>query len=256
MGDVGGPSADQLAGGSAEQACLVINSLAKFHAPHFDRVREAAKTDAAAWVVQLDDDDVDVNALLGQTLEKGIPSTISEMKDPKKWNVELPEEAEQFLLGMKENFRSLQGAGEPPLEVNPATGLHTTIIHGDPRLDNFFFDPCMLIDFQLTREACPETDVAYFLCGGSITTEVRRAHELCLIRLYHEQLCELLPAEQGVSAAPVRRYVRAQAGNGAHSVLRCRSSQRWTPAVSAHWRCSGRCSSGGSAHAWTGAGRR
>ena len=195
MSDVGRPSADQLIGATAEQACLIMNSLANFHAPHFDRVRQAASMGVAGWVVKLDDDGIDVNDLLAKTFKKGIPFTISELKDPRKWNVPLAEEAEQFLLTLNENFVALQAAAEPPLESNPGVGVHTTIIHGDPRLDNFFFDPCMLIDFQLVREATPETDVAYFLCGGSITTDLRRAHELCLIRLYHELLCAQLPTE-------------------------------------------------------------
>ena len=101
------------------------------------------------------DGGLDVNKLLGQTLKKGIPFTIGEIRDPRKWNVELPAAAEAYLRGLNDNFAALESAGEPPLEVHPRTGVHTTIIHGDPRLDNFFFDPIMLIDFQLTREVYP-----------------------------------------------------------------------------------------------------
>ena len=66
------PSADQLIGATAEQACLFINSLANFHTPYFDRIHEAASMGVAGWAVKLDDDDIDVNDLLAKTFKKGI----------------------------------------------------------------------------------------------------------------------------------------------------------------------------------------
>lgn len=156
MGDVGRPSADQIAGASPEQCCLIIDNLAKFHGPFFDRVREKAPD----WLIQLDDDGIDVNALLADTYKKEVPRAIAELKDPAMWNLPPPPECEEYLTFLTEHYRPLQTQGEPPLEANAETGVHTTVMHGDPRLDNFFFDPYMIIDFQLVREGQPEQDLA------------------------------------------------------------------------------------------------
>jgi hypothetical protein len=202
MADVGRPTADQLTGATPEQACLAIENLAKFHSQYFDRCRAEAATPEMAWVTLLDSGDLDVNKLLQGVYDKEVAKTLAELKDPSKFNVPPPANVEAYMNLYRDSGHSaMQVAGEPPLEAAKAGegGVHTTLIHGDPRLDNFFFSPCMLIDFQLTREAVPETDVAYFLCGGSVTTEVRRAHELCLLRLYHEQMMAKLSPEQAAS---------------------------------------------------------
>ena len=74
-----------------------------------------------------------------------------------------------------------------------------TVVHGDFRMDNFFFgddpddEPLVAVDWQgaLRGRACQ--DIGYFM-SGSVRTEVRREHERELIGLWHEQL-----TEQGVS---------------------------------------------------------
>jgi hypothetical protein len=39
------------------------------------------------------------------------------------------------------------------------------VVHGDARVENFFFDPVKVIDPQLAREAPPGLDVGYFIGG-------------------------------------------------------------------------------------------
>lgn len=70
-----------------------------------------------------------------------------------------------------------------------------TICHGDTRQDNFFFaarpgDPALtLIDWQISLRGVGTYDLGYFM-SQSLDTEVRRAHEQELLKLYHERLVE------------------------------------------------------------------
>lgn len=87
----------------------------------------------------------------------------------------------------------------------------STLCHGDLRADNIFFTgdevagtlDVIPIDFQLARTAPGETDMAYFL-SMSLTTEIRRAWELRLLRAYWIKLCTSSPGaaagQGGVSA--------------------------------------------------------
>lgn len=69
-----------------------------------------------------------------------------------------------------------------------------TLMHGDYRLDNMFFEPddpahIALIDWQISGLGSGLYDVVYFL-AGSVPTEVRRKIEIEVLREYHEGLCE------------------------------------------------------------------
>ena len=76
-------------------------------------------------------------------------------------------------------------------EQRPPLGL----VHGDYRLDNMLFGergaprPFAVVDWQTVGWGQVMTDASYFL-GGSLTLEDRRAHELQLLREYHEALQE------------------------------------------------------------------
>jgi len=67
------------------------------------------------------------------------------------------------------------------------------VIHGDLRLDNLLFDilgeqePLAVLDWQTAARAMGMVDVGYFL-GAGIQSELRRAHERDLIRLYLDEL--------------------------------------------------------------------
>lgn len=68
-----------------------------------------------------------------------------------------------------------------------------TLIHCDFRLDNVLFDvyggarPLATLDWQTLAIGPALTDVAYFLSAG-LDADVRRTHEVELVRLYHGEL--------------------------------------------------------------------
>lgn len=71
----------------------------------------------------------------------------------------------------------------------PEAGQATTLMHGDFRLDNMFFDDdgVVLLDWQLMAKAGVGSDLGYFL-SQSLTVDQRRAHEHELLDLYRETL--------------------------------------------------------------------
>jgi hypothetical protein len=65
-----------------------------------------------------------------------------------------------------------------------------TIIHGDYRLDNLFFDhpdgsPVAAIDWQISSRGRGIFDVAYFI-SSSLDPEPRRTHEERLVRKWYD----------------------------------------------------------------------
>ncbi|MCB8959598.1 MAG: phosphotransferase [Ardenticatenales bacterium] len=70
-----------------------------------------------------------------------------------------------------------------------------TMIHGDYRLDNLFFNqsgegvPFAAIDWQTMKLGSGTCDVAYFL-SDNLKVELRRAEELNLLHQYHRTLLE------------------------------------------------------------------
>ncbi len=70
----------------------------------------------------------------------------------------------------------------------PTTGP-TTVLHGDYRLDNLLFGPegsrVAIVDWQTVSVGEGIRDASYFL-GAGLVTEDRRAHEVALLREYHD----------------------------------------------------------------------
>ena len=68
-----------------------------------------------------------------------------------------------------------------------------TLVHGDFRLDNIFFDgrqgedEVVIIDWQLAGRGCAAYDVAYLL-GGALAPDLSRDDELALLHAYHAAL--------------------------------------------------------------------
>jgi hypothetical protein len=65
-----------------------------------------------------------------------------------------------------------------------------TIVHGDYRLDNLFFDggdDPLVVDWQGVACGPGVSDLAYFL-SGSLPPQTSREEELALVRAYHEAL--------------------------------------------------------------------
>jgi thiamine kinase-like enzyme len=73
------------------------------------------------------------------------------------------------------------------------TSAPTTLLHGDFRADNLFFDdssaeqPVAIIDWQLCGRGRGAFDVAYLLCQ-SMRVEDRRRHEMSILRTWHQGL--------------------------------------------------------------------
>lgn len=68
-----------------------------------------------------------------------------------------------------------------------------TVVHGDFRMDNLFFgdgpdeEPLVAVDWQGSLRGRATQDLAYFMTG-SVTTDVRRAHERELVEAWREGL--------------------------------------------------------------------
>ena len=68
-----------------------------------------------------------------------------------------------------------------------------TLCHGDFRADNLMFTrtadslSMIALDWQITMQARGPSDVGYLL-GGHVSSELRRAHEMDLLTLYHKRL--------------------------------------------------------------------
>ena len=81
-----------------------------------------------------------------------------------------------------------------------------TLIHGDFRYDNLFFDdapdPVVVIDWQLASRGAGAYDVAYLL-GGALRADVGHSDELALLRAYHDELLA-----GGVKDYPYERFAR------------------------------------------------
>jgi aminoglycoside/choline kinase family phosphotransferase len=73
------------------------------------------------------------------------------------------------------------------------TAKPCTVVHGDYRADNFFFDrgtdAFTVCDWQIVIKGLGAFDLAYLL-AGNISVEDRREHEQYLVRLYHHHLVE------------------------------------------------------------------
>jgi aminoglycoside/choline kinase family phosphotransferase len=77
--------------------------------------------------------------------------------------------------------------------VTTLTSAPTTLLHGDFRADNIFFDdssreqPVAVVDWQLCCRGRGASDVAYLLCQ-SVRVEDRRRHEMSILRSWHRAL--------------------------------------------------------------------
>ena len=89
-----------------------------------------------------------------------------------------------------------------------------TLIHGDFRLDNLFFDDgpggsgeVAVIDWQMAMRAPGGTDLVYF-CANNLTVDMRRRHERDLIDRYLRGLVAAgVPADAIDEAAIWRGYL-------------------------------------------------
>ena len=161
---------DQLEGCTLDEAALALEELAKLHAP---RWADPTLVDIA-WLRDRDADGVASLISYYRTFWPGFLDIYSGVMTPS-----------QIALG--ERF----GASIEPW----VSGDHAprTVIHGDYRLDNMLFGteeggyPLAVVDWQTPGRGAALSDASYFLGAGLLPDE-RRAHEVDLLRRYHEQL--------------------------------------------------------------------
>ncbi|MEY2627075.1 MAG: hypothetical protein RJB08_834 [Actinomycetota bacterium] len=157
-------SGDQVAGPTAEQARAVIDAAAALHAEWFDHP-DLATFD---WMPDLNDPSTET---IAQLFPIGWPTFLERYGDV------LPQRVlrwcEAFVPGVVDWIHTYD---EWP----------TTLIHGDFRLDNIFFDASggvALVDWQLAMRAPSTTDLVYFI-GTNLPTELRRSMQDELIDRY------------------------------------------------------------------------
>ena len=162
---------DQLAGCSVDQAAVVMEELAKLHAPSWNNPRLAD----LPWLNRNTPDSIEMAAQLLASLFPGFVERYGSR-------------LEREYVGVAERLRSGLGAWmrnrRPPFAVQ----------HGDYRLDNMLFGtadggyPLAVVDWQTVVWGPPLADASYFL-GAGLSPDERRHHERALLRLYYDALC-------------------------------------------------------------------
>ncbi|HEX4563360.1 MAG TPA: phosphotransferase [Solirubrobacteraceae bacterium] len=174
---------DQIVGCTVADASVAVRQLARLHAPVF----ADPQLGATPWLNQQSP----LNQALLEQLFAGFLERYGERVAPE--HVEVCR-------------RFMASADGWMADRRPPMGL----VHGDYRLDNLLFGTdaraatsadggarsdaasangrrLVAVDWQTVSWGAVMTDAAYFL-GGSLATEDRRAHELRLVREYHEAL--------------------------------------------------------------------
>jgi aminoglycoside/choline kinase family phosphotransferase len=161
---------DQIEGASADDAATALESLAAFHATFW----ESPRLDSIEWMPRIDDPGMKIGREIYAASLPGFKEVFAHAIDPERLDV-----IDRF----SENVHQL---------MDRFAAMPNTIVHFDYRLDNLFFDRdgdggVTMIDFQASCKGGGAYDVGYFL-SQNLRTEVRRAHEDDLLRLYHEAL--------------------------------------------------------------------
>lgn len=155
---------DQVAGPTLEQARRVIDTAAALHGAWFDHPRLPDLT----WMPDIADP---MSESIGTLFPLGWPTFLARYADS------LPERV----------LRWCEGFAPRVVEwIHSYADWPNTLIHGDFRLDNMFFQAdgsVTLIDWQLAMRAPSTTDLVYFL-GTNLPVDMRRAHQSELIDRY------------------------------------------------------------------------
>lgn len=155
---------DQVTGPTLQQARTAIDAAAALHSSWFDRPELHALT----WMPDISDP---MSASVGAMFDLGWPTFLARYQDS------LPER----VLRWCESF-----APRVVDWINTYAAWPNTLVHGDFRLDNMFFDSrgsMTLIDWQLSMRAPSTTDLVYFL-GTNLPTDMRRSVQDDLIERY------------------------------------------------------------------------
>ena len=146
---------DQVEGPTPGQARTVIDTAAALHAEWMGR----AELDTFGWMPDLNDPST---GMVAQLFPVGWPTFLARYADS------LPERVLRWCEAFVPNIVDW---------IHTYDDWPVTLIHGDFRLDNMFFDDrggMTLIDWQLAMRAPSTTDLVYFI-GTNLPTDTRRA---------------------------------------------------------------------------------
>lgn len=159
---------DQVVGPTPDQARLVIDAAAALHAEWMDY----PSLSTFEWMPDLTDPST---GMVAQLFPAGWPTFLARYGDS------LPERVLRWCEAFVPRIVDW---------IHTYDDWPTTLIHGDFRLDNMFFDDrggMTLIDWQLAMRAPCTTDLVYFI-GTNMPTDSRRAMTDELIDRYCEGL--------------------------------------------------------------------
>ena len=163
------PMGDDAAGCSAAEAEVAIRSIARMHAAFW----ESPALERLAWMPTVD---APVHQFAEGAYQQSLVPYLNAFGD------HLSPKIRTVTENLSTHIIELQHAGG---------GFPRTLLHGDFRLDNLFFDATSVtfIDWQIACRGQGVFDVAYFL-SGCVEPAVRRAEEMRLLRLWHGLVTE------------------------------------------------------------------
>ncbi|WP_420452872.1 phosphotransferase [Ilumatobacter sp.] len=175
---------DQVVGCELADAEAAVTTLARLHAPFWDRV---------------DGDDFEfipyeTPSVHGDALRDGAAAGWDPMVET--FGAAVPE----HMRAVRERFLAAIPAMQEWLVTAPST-----VVHGDFRMDNLFFgdesgqEPMVVIDWQGCLRSKGVRDIAYFLTQ-SVPTDLRREHERDLVERWRSAL-----EDGGVEGHPAER---------------------------------------------------
>jgi len=165
---------DHAEGCTLEEAELAIRNIAKFHATWWESPR---LEEIADWMPMID-------APVHQSAQNSYQQA---------WAPFIENFGDRMTPAMRKTAEEI-AQRVIKLQSSIADRPHT-IVHGDYRTDNLFFEtaaggaPFSVADWQIACRGRGIFDVAYLLCGG-LDAELRAANEERLVRLYHDTLAE------------------------------------------------------------------
>lgn len=164
---------DQIAGCTKLEAELAIVALAKLHAAFWDR----PVLQRLSWAPTI------------HSPEQMDPEIYLQKWWP-QFKENIGDTASESFIAIGQSY----GLAMADLALKKSR-MPQTILHGDFRLDNLFFDSekggdgFAAIDWQLLKQGCGLCDFAYFV-SLNLTTDLRRDIERSLLTLYYETLIQ------------------------------------------------------------------
>ncbi len=162
---------DQLTGCTLEDARIAIREIAKFHAGWW----QSPHLEALDWMPMVNDP---VQQLAAPSYAQAWQPFVDNFAGGlSKEMLDIAEQVGQKVVELQDRL-----ADEP-----------RTIMHGDYRIDNLFFRSpeggaeFAVVDWQISSRGRGIFDVSYFIAGG-MEPALRKAHEMALLKLYHETL--------------------------------------------------------------------